>query len=105
MNVPATLAAVRSLGGPVLYLSHGPDAARPLPRGAVLLTGHTHCGQIALPLLGPIWIPSRHHLGYTCGRYDHLGKIVIVSAGVGTSDLPFRFWAPPDWWLVTIKSR
>ncbi len=104
MDVPATLAAAQSLGGSVLYLSHGPDAARPLPPGAVLLTGHTHCGQIALPLIGPVWIPGRHHQRYACGRYDRFGKTVIVSGGVGTSDLPLRFWAPPDWWLVTVAA-
>lgn len=102
MDVPATVEAVRSLGGPTLYLSHGPDAFPQLPRGAVLLTGHTHCGQVALPLLGPIWIPGKHHMRYACGRYDRFGKIVIVSGGVGTSDLPLRFFAPPDWWLVTV---
>jgi predicted MPP superfamily phosphohydrolase len=101
-DVAATVAAVRSLGGAPLYLSHGPDAFGPLPRGSLLLTGHTHCGQVALPFLGPIYIPARHRLRHSCGRYDEAGKTVIVSGGVGTSDLPLRFWAPPDWWLVTV---
>lgn len=101
-NPKATIAAVRALGGPALYLSHGPDAFRPLPPGSLLLTGHTHCGQIAVPFYGPIFIPSRHRIRFPCGRYDRDGKIVIVSGGVGTSDVPLRFWAPPDWWLVTV---
>jgi hypothetical protein len=102
MDVPETVAAVRRLGGPALYLSHGPDAFAPLPGGAILLAGHTHCGQIALPFVGPIYIPGKHHLRFACGRYDRGGKTLIVSGGVGTSDVPFRFWAPPDWWLVTV---
>ncbi|HEX5183673.1 MAG TPA: metallophosphoesterase [Allosphingosinicella sp.] len=102
MDVPATLTAAARLGGPTLFLSHEPNALAKLPRGATLLTGHTHCGQIALPLIGPIWIPGKHRLHYSCGRYDERGKIVIVSGGVGTSDVPLRFWAPPDWWLITI---
>ncbi|HEY1606648.1 MAG TPA: metallophosphoesterase [Allosphingosinicella sp.] len=102
MDVPATLAAAQRLGGPALFLSHEPNALTRLPLGAILLTGHTHCGQIALPFIGPIWIPGKHRVRYSCGRYDQRGKTVIVSGGVGTSDVPLRFWAPPDWWLVTI---
>lgn len=102
MDVPATLAAVARLSGPTLFLSHEPNAIAQLPRGAVLVTGHTHCGQIALPFFGPIYIPGKHHLHYACGRYDEHGKTVIVSGGVGTSDVPLRFWAPPDWWMVTV---
>lgn len=105
MDVPATIAAVRQFDGPTLFLSHEPNAIAGLPRGAVLLTGHTHCGQIALPLIGPIYIPGKHHLHYACGRYDERGKTVIVSGGVGTSDVPLRFWAPPDWWLVTVGGK
>ena len=102
MDAPATIDAARRLGGPILYLGHEPNAIVQLPRGAILLTGHTHCGQIALPFIGPIYIPGKHHLHYACGRYDQHGKIVIVSGGVGTSDVPLRFWAPPDWWMVTV---
>jgi predicted MPP superfamily phosphohydrolase len=103
-DIEATVGAASALGGPTIYLSHGPDAFDPLPSNAVLLTGHTHCGQIAMPLIGPIYIPGRHHLRYACGRYDRDGKTAIVSGGVGTSDLPLRFWAPPDWWLVTVSA-
>jgi hypothetical protein len=102
MDVPATVEAVRRLGGPTLYLSHEPAALPALPRGAALFTGHTHCGQIALPVIGPVYIPGKHRIRYSCGRYDNNGKTVIVSGGVGTSDVPLRFWAPPDWWLVTV---
>jgi len=104
MDLPATVAAVRRLGGPSVFLSHGPMAFPWLPRGSILLTGHTHCGQIALPFVGPVYIPGKHHLRYSCGRYDRGGRIAIVSGGVGTSDVPLRFWAPPDWWLVTVTS-
>jgi hypothetical protein len=101
-DVPATVDAVRRIGGVPLYLSHGPNVFRRLPRGTVLLTGHTHCGQIAIPFLGAIYIPGQHPVRHACGRYDEDDKIVIVSGGVGTSDVPLRFWAPPDWWLVTV---
>ena len=104
-DVAATLAAVHRLGGPAIFLSHGPDAFARLPLGSILLTGHTHCGQIALPFFGPIYIPGKHRIRYSCGRYDRGGKIVIVSGGIGTSDLPFRLFAPPDFWIVTVSAR
>ncbi|HEY1606647.1 MAG TPA: metallophosphoesterase [Allosphingosinicella sp.] len=98
----ATLAAARGLGGAPLFFSHGPDVFPRLPAGTTLLVGHTHCGQIALPFVGAIAVPSDYGSRYACGRYREGGKTMIVSGGVGTSVVPLRFWAPPDWWLVTI---
>jgi predicted MPP superfamily phosphohydrolase len=102
-DVPATLRAARRLAGAPLFLSHGPDVFPALPRGSSLLVGHTHCGQIVLPLLGPQLIPSRYGSRYACGRYEEAGKTMIVSGGVGTSVLPLRLGAPPDYWLITIR--
>jgi predicted MPP superfamily phosphohydrolase len=104
-DVAATLAAVRGLGGPALLFSHGPDVFPHLPAGAILLTGHTHCGQVALPFYGAVIVPSDYGTRYACGRYDEDGKTMIVSGGVGTSVIPLRLAAPPDWWLVTVKPR
>jgi predicted MPP superfamily phosphohydrolase len=101
-DLPATLAAVRAAGGAPLLLSHGPDIFPSLPAGSVLLVGHTHCGQVALPFYGAITVPSDYGTRYACGRYDERGKTMIVSGGVGTSVIPFRLAAPPDWWLITI---
>jgi predicted MPP superfamily phosphohydrolase len=101
-DMPATLAAARALGGPVILLSHGAlpfkQADGPLPP---FLAGHTHCGQIALPILGPVYLPYKHPIRYACGRYDEPGRTIIVSGGVGTSNLPLRLNAPPDYWLIT----
>ena len=104
-DVPATLDAVRAIGGAPLLFSHGPDIFPFLPASAVLLVGHTHCGQVALPFYGAITVPSDYGTRYACGRYEEGGKTMIVSGGVGTSVIPFRLAAPPDWWLITIKPR
>jgi predicted MPP superfamily phosphohydrolase len=103
-DVEATLASARALGGPLIVLSHGAlpfkQAAGPLP---AFLAGHTHCGQIALPFFGPVYLPYKHPLRYACGRYDEPGKTIVVSGGVGTSNVPLRLNAPPDYWLVTFR--
>ncbi len=96
-DIPATLAAMRRIGGVPLILTHGPDPFPLLPDGPSLtLAGHTHCGQIALPVLGIVYVPSRYGVRYACGVYRQGAKTMIVSGGVGTSGYPFRMLSPPD---------
>ncbi len=104
------LAAARRLGGPLVVLTHSPDLAPKLPADVPLvLAGHTHCGQIVLPWIGAL--PARSPLRgwkrlynprYRCGLVRDGRRIVIVTAGVGSGTLPFRFGAPPDFWLITL---
>ncbi|WP_416463540.1 metallophosphoesterase [Sphingomonas sp. VDB2] len=106
IDMPGTLAAMRQAGGAPLILSHGPDVFPRLPDAASLtLAGHTHCGQIALPFLGVVYVPSKYGTRYACGLYREGARTMIVSGGVGTSSAPFRMLAPPDIWLVTIRPR
>jgi predicted MPP superfamily phosphohydrolase len=111
--VGAAIASGRRLRGPKLVLTHSPDIAGSLPSGAaLLLAGHTHCGQIVLPLIGPV---LRHapHLGwkrlydprYRCGLIRSGSVPVLVTAGIGAGTLPIRIGAAPDWWLVTLGPR
>ena len=105
-DIPGTLADMKALGGAPLILSHGPDIFPALPdQRSLTLVGHTHCGQVALPLLGIVYVPSRLGTRYACGVYGQGEKTMIVSGGVGTSGLPIRMLAPPDIWLVTIRAR
>lgn len=102
-DVTATLAAMRSLPGAKLLLSHSPDPFPQVPgEVGLMLAGHTHCGQIAPPLIGPLTTYSEHGERYGCGRIDEAGKTLIVGAGVGTSILPLRIGAVPDMWLVEV---
>ncbi|MEO6359165.1 MAG: metallophosphoesterase, partial [Sphingomicrobium sp.] len=98
----ATIRQARELGGPLLLLTHSPDIFPELPAGSVLLAGHTHCGQVTVPFVGAPYVPSRFGNRYRCGRYDESGKTLIVSSGIGTSVIPLRFGAMPDWWLLTL---
>jgi predicted MPP superfamily phosphohydrolase len=99
----ATLAAVARLRGVPLLFTHSPDVFPDLLPGApLLLAAHNHCGQIVLPFYGPLSVPSRYGSRYLCGYYEEYGKKLVVSGGVGTSNLPFRLLARADWWLVTL---
>ena len=105
-DVPHTAEAMKALGGAPLILSHGPDIFPALPdQPSLTLVGHTHCGQVALPLLGIVYVPSRLGKRFACGVYREGDKTMIVSGGVGTSGLPIRMLAPPDIWLVTIRAQ
>lgn len=104
VDIAGTLRTMDRLGGAPIFLSHGPDIFPALPDKPILmLVGHTHCGQMALPFFGPVYTPSRFGLRYACGEYRDGLKRMIVAAGVGTSGLPFRMFAPPDIWLITIR--
>ncbi|MFL9839528.1 metallophosphoesterase [Sphingomonas sp. ST-64] len=104
---PAALArAVAPLAGPVVALSHSPDIVPALPpRFSLVLAGHTHCGQIALPLIGRPATMSRYGDRFACGLIREGERTIVVGAGLGTSLLPLRIGAPPDLWLLTLKPR
>lgn len=102
-DLPATVRATRRLPGVRLILTHSPDIAPRLPADiALLLAGHTHCGQVVLPVLGPISEVSQYGARYRCGVRKEGSRTIVVTAGLGTSGGPFRLGAPPDLWLLEL---
>ena len=100
----ATLRHMAAIGGVPIVLSHSPDPFAELPATVPLMVaGHTHCGQIRLPLVGALATASEHGERYECGLIRENGKILVVSAGLGTSVLPLRLGAVPDLWLLTLE--
>jgi hypothetical protein len=98
-----TVVRMRSLPGAKLLLSHSPDPFAKLPPDiGMVVAGHTHCGQVSLPLVGPLVSFSDYGNRYACGIIREGGKTLIVGAGLGTSMLPLRIGAPPDMWLVEL---
>ena len=88
-----------------LTLTHDPFAAFALNLKGLALAGHTHCGQVRMPGLGPLWVPSNAPRAATCGEYREGNLTLWVSAGLGTSLAPLRFWAPAQWDVVTIHQK
>lgn len=98
-----TLEQMQGLPGAKLILTHSPDIAPDLPEGvALLLAGHTHCGQAVFPLYGTMDSVSRYGERYLCGLKQEGSHTVIVTAGLGTSGPALRLNAPPDLWLITL---
>jgi predicted MPP superfamily phosphohydrolase len=91
-----------SHGTPHVLLAHNPDhfytaAAREVP---LVLSGHTHGGQIRLPSGPPIIRQSRYCLDE--GAYAFRSSLLIVSRGLGSVGLPWRWGADPEAVLVEI---
>jgi uncharacterized protein len=103
-DVPGTLAQVTD-AAPVIALTHSPDLFPALPeRVAFTVAGHTHNGQVRLPLIGALYASSRHGLRYVGGLVREGRKQLYVGAGIGTSWLPVRFLAPPEIAVLTLIS-
>jgi predicted MPP superfamily phosphohydrolase len=101
---PQTALARVPTGEPVILLSHWPDPFPTVPpRVALTLAGHTHCGQVNLPLLGRLVHASHGAKRWGCGLYDEGGRKLFVTSGLGVSILPVRFRAPPEVAIVTLR--
>ncbi len=94
--------ADRSHDLPTLVLSHTPDNVYDLAEleAEAVFAGHTHGGQIRLPVLGALIIPSRYGRRFDRGHFVVSGTHLFVSAGVGADAPPLRLWCPPELVLV-----
>lgn len=107
-NIPKSVEDAAAIGGLPVVLTHSPDLIADLPaRFRIVLAGHTHCGQMVAPVVGPI---VRHHQGnslydqkYRCGHVIEDKRSIFVTAGVGSGAVPLRFGAAPDWWLIELR--
>lgn len=89
--------ALLNVQKPLILLSHQPDIFPFVPDSVDLtLAGHTHGGQIVIPFVGPMYIPSRYGNRFASGYINEEGREMIVTKGIGTSILPIRFNCMPE---------
>ena len=91
--------------GTALLLSHNPDYNEQMDdrRVELMLCGHTHGGQVALPFVGPPIVPSRFGQKYAAGLVRDDWKQVYISRGVGTITPPVRSGCRPEVTLLTLR--
>jgi predicted MPP superfamily phosphohydrolase len=82
---------------PKFTITHDPAGAFDARIKGLVIAGHTHCGQISLPFIGPLWVPSDAPSDAHCGLYEDDQRTVFVTSGVGTTILPLRFGAQSQW--------
>ena len=87
----------------LIALTHDPDMFPELrERADVVLAGHTHGGQIGIPLLRRAAAPTTR--GYIGGEVREGGGYMHVSRGVGTTGLPIRLAEPPEIALLRLRA-
>lgn len=86
-----------------IVLAHAPDAAISLEGKPIdlVLSGHSHGGQIAIPFWGPLYTPPKAR-EYTHGTYQLSGFTLSIENGVGTTGVPVRFLSPPGFTVFTL---
>jgi predicted MPP superfamily phosphohydrolase len=95
-DLPGTLAQITT-DDPVILMAHEPDIFPHVPaRVTLTLAGHTHGGQLRLPLVWPEFVPSSYGARFAYGHIHEGGRDMIVSGGLGTSILPLRIGVPPE---------
>ena len=89
----------------VFALTHNPDIFPEVPaRVALTIAGHTHGGQVDLPFLGRLKVPSWYGTRYAAGHIVEGGRHLFVTTGIGTSIIPVRFRVPPEIAIITVRS-
>jgi uncharacterized protein len=85
-----------------ILLLHYPAVANGLAgRFDLILAGHSHGGQIRLPVVGALIVPKGVG-AYDHGYYETPGGPLYVNAGIGTYRIPFRWNCRPEITLVTL---
>lgn len=96
-----SLVASAPPGKPLLLLSHQPEVFASLPpRVDLLIAGHTHGGQLCLPLIGCASL-NPYLAAHRRGLFVEGGRRMIVSSGLGTTFVPLRLGVPPE--IVEIR--
>ncbi|MFO0983572.1 MAG: metallophosphoesterase [Planctomycetota bacterium] len=89
---------------PRIVLAHNPDTVLQIgqKRADLILSGHTHGGQIVLPMLGPIVVPTEHRR-FVAGLYQVGQNQLYVNRGLGFVWRPVRFGARPEVAMLTLR--
>jgi predicted MPP superfamily phosphohydrolase len=92
-------------GGCVILLSHTPDIVADAKRRrvALVLAGHTHGGQINVPLLGPPVVLSRYGSKYAHGLFHEGATAMLVTRGVGEIAPWIRLNCPREIAVLTLR--
>lgn len=102
-DLPGTLRQTMGDRDPVILLAHEPDIFVKTPdRVALTLSGHTHGGQVRIPIIGRPMVPSAYGERFAYGHIVEGGRNLVVSSGLGMTGLPVRFGVPPEIAVITL---
>ncbi len=90
-----------------IILSHRPEYFKDFVEAEanLVLTGHTHGGQVCFPKLGNVYSPNQGFFPqYSDGLYEEDNTKMIISRGLGNSGLPFRLNNKPELIIINLKN-
>ena len=93
---------------PKILLAHSPDIvndSKSLEKEDIdlILTGHTHGGQVKIPFLRPFWTPTKNRGKYASGLFEINETNLYVNRGIGTAVFPIRFNCSPEITVIELK--
>ncbi len=104
-RIDKTVSQGCSAGDSLLAFMHSPDSFSLMRSDtAIALAGHTHGGQINIPLIGRKITSTSIGPKYAYGVVDYHGIPGFVTAGIGTSIMSARFRAPPEIVIITLRA-
>lgn len=96
---------VGKINTPTILLSHNPDAFDKTPdKVSLILSGHTHGGEVVLPLFGPLFVPSVHGKAFAKGLIKENEKTLYITSGIGTLS-GFRLFNSPEIVFLTLMQE
>ncbi len=89
-----------------ILLAHSPEIINKIKDKSIdlILCGHTHGGQIRIPPIPSIWIPTKISKKYDQGLFKLNHSYLYINSGIGTSLLPIRFLCPPEITVLELNS-
>jgi uncharacterized protein len=107
VTIPEQIRNVRN--EPVVLLCHAPDYATVVQAHSagqavdLMISGHTHGGQVRLPLIGALVLPPMGRR-FVEGWFQLDRMKLYVNRGIGTIELPFRLDCPPEITVFTLRT-
>ena len=99
---PDITKALKNTSRPRILVTHSPDIYYDVKENVdLILAGHTHGGQVYIPLLGAPSVPSKYGSKFAERIINETQNTMIITKGIGTSILPVRFCAVPE--IVVIE--
>jgi predicted MPP superfamily phosphohydrolase len=89
-----------------VFVYHTPDLAPEVPSAHLYLAGHTHGGQVSLPLFGALVTLSRHGKRFERGLQWVGSTAVYTNPGIGVEPMvPLRIGVPPEVTVVSLRGN
>jgi predicted MPP superfamily phosphohydrolase len=88
-----------------LLLAHSPEVIqhREALAADLILSGHTHGGQVRLPVVGALITRTRLGRKLSRGVFRLNGTVLVISSGIGSTRMGVRFWCPPEMTLWVLR--